>query len=219
MKIIPAIFLQNGHVVSLYKGNENDQKKVYPKSAKNYAEFFAKKGADIIEVIDLDGKNREKIHEIREVFDGELWWGGQIREIQEVESLFAYGASKVILGEGAKEIYSEALEKFGAEKLLAGIKFRNDPDAPDKCAELSAIGFTDIIVKDLEADGTLYHPNFDQIEKCVIFSKARIYSSGGVAQYDHIEYLKQAGASGAVIGRALYENALDLKRLIDRSES
>lgn len=219
MKIIPAIFLQNGHVVSLYKGNENDQKKVYPKSAKNYAELFAKKGAKVLQVIDLDGKNRDRIHEIREVFSGELWWGGHIRTMQELESLFADGASKIILGEGAAEIYSQALEKYGSEKLIAGIKFRNDPDAPDKCAELSAIGFTDIIVKDLEADGTLYHPNFDQIEKCALFSKARIYSSGGVAQYDHINYLKQANASGAVIGRALYENALDLKQLIERFES
>lgn len=219
MKIIPAIFLQNGQVVSLYKGNENDQKKIYPKSAKNYAEIFAKKGASVLEVIDLDGKNRERIHEIREVFEGEIWWGGHIRTLEEIEALFADGASRVILGEGAAEIYAQALEKFGADKVIAGIKFRNDPDAPDKCAELSRIGFSDIIVKDLEADGTLYHPNFDQIEKCVLFSKAKIYSSGGVAQYDHINYLKQANASGAIVGRALYENALDLKQLIDRSES
>ncbi len=218
MKIIPAIFLEAGKAVSLYKGSEA-HKKTYSKSPKNYAAYFQKEGAKILEVIDLDQKNRAKLIEIREVFHGQIWWGGGVKTIAEVESLFSDGANVVILGESASAIYSEALQKFGSEKIIAGVKFRNEPSAPEKCADLASKGFTQIIVKDMESDGTLFHPNFDQVEKAVYFSNAKIYSSGGVSETQDIELMKLAKVEGVIIARALYENRLNLSDLIHRFES
>ena len=81
MKIIPAIFLQAGKAVSLYKGS-NDHKKVYSKSPKNYAAYFQKEGAKILEIVDLDQKNRAKLVELRSVFHGKIWWGGELKQLQ-----------------------------------------------------------------------------------------------------------------------------------------
>lgn len=217
MKIIPAIFLESGKAVSLYKGS-SEHKKVYSKSPKNYAAYFQKEGAKILEVIDLDGKNREKLNEVREVFHGKIWWGGGVKTIAEVESLFNDGADVVILGQSASLIHEEALKTFGPDKIIAGVKFRNDPNAPEKCTELAEKGFTQIIVKDMESDGTLFHPNFDQVEKVAFFSKAKIYSSGGISEIQDIELMKLAKVEGVIIARGLYENRLNLSELIRRFE-
>ncbi len=217
MKIIPAIFLQAGKAVSLYKGS-NDHKKVYSKSPKNYAAYFQKEGAKILEIVDLDQKNRAKLAELRSVFHGKIWWGGGVKTIAEIESLFNDGADVVILGTSAEKIHVEALQKFGPEKIFAGVKFRNDPEAPEKCTALVEKGFTQIIVKDMEADGALFHPNFDQVEKAAYFSKAKIYSSGGISEIQDLEIMKVAKVEGVIIARALYENRLNLSELIRRFE-
>ncbi|MEK9166998.1 MAG: HisA/HisF-related TIM barrel protein [Patescibacteria group bacterium] len=217
MKIIPAIFLQAGKAVSLYKGS-NDHKKVYSKSPKNYAAYFQKEGAKILEIVDLDQKNRAKLVELRSVFHGKIWWGGGVKTIAEIESLFNDGADVVILGTSAEKIHLEALQKFGNEKIFAGVKFRNDPEAPEKCTTLVEKGFTQIIVKDMEADGALFHPNFDQVEKAAYFSKAKIYSSGGISEIQDLEIMKVAKVEGVIIARALYENRLNLSELIRRFE-
>ena len=78
------------------------------------------------------------------------------------------------------------------------------------------MGFEDILLKDLNAEGTLFQPNFDLMEKCAYFSKKNIYASGGIATEQHLELLKRAGVKGVLIGRALYEHQLDLVKLLTR---
>ncbi|MBU0981112.1 hypothetical protein KKC94_00290 [Patescibacteria group bacterium] len=218
MLIIPAIFIQNGKAVSLYKGEDNPEKKTYHRLPEFYAKEFQEAGAKYLEVIDLDAKNRKLLPNIRAEFTGEIWWGGEVRTIEEISELLANGATRIILGTSASPIYKEALEKFGVEKIMAGLKVHSDPDAPDKCTELSDQGFKYIILHDLESQGTLFHPNFDVMEKCFIFSNAKIFASGGVADVRHIDLLKKAGVTGVIIARALYERHLDLKDLIQRFE-
>src|SRR3989338_9850107 len=55
MLIIPALYLQQGRAVSLYKGQENDQKKVYARDLFKIAREFAANGASLIQIVDLDG--------------------------------------------------------------------------------------------------------------------------------------------------------------------
>ena len=70
----------------------------------------------------------------------------------------------------------------------------------------------------MEADGALFHPNFDQVEKAAYFSKAKIYSSGGISEIQDLEIMKVAKVEGVIIARALYENRLNLSELIRRFE-
>lgn len=218
MKIIPNIFLQGNHVVSLYKGTDSDQKKVYTKAPKTYAEHFAKQGAHTLFVVDLNGTERPRLPELKAAFPGELWWAGQVRDLETVDWLLTHGADRVVLGQAAEEIFPAALEKFGPQKLLAGLQVFHDAEAPTDCERYVKMGFTDLVVKDMNAEGTLFHPNSDLVEKCGYFSGAKIFASGGITEEHDLELLKEAGASGAIIGRALFEHQLDLTSLLSRFE-
>ena len=219
MQIIPAIFIQNGKAVSLYKGSDNQEKKVYPKALTSYAELWQSQGAKTIFVMDLDGDQEGRLFEIRAAFDGQIWWAGQIRSIEKVTSLLTSGADKVVLGQSAEPVFAEALEKFGPEKIIAGMSVKHYDKAPDFCEKLGGFGFTQILVHDLNAEGTLFHPNFDLMEKCAYFSGVDVYASGGVSEERHIPLLANAGVKAVLVGRALYENQLSLERLINLSSA
>jgi phosphoribosylformimino-5-aminoimidazole carboxamide ribotide isomerase len=219
MKIIPAIFIQNGKVVSLYKGAENKQKKVYAKAPKTYAKFFSDQGARTIFVVDLDGDQQDRIHEIRNAMEGELWWAGRVREMEHLTWLLANGADKVVLGQSAEPIFEEAIKTFGSEKIMVGLQFKHYDEAPDLCEKMGESGFGEIIMKDLNAEGTLVQPNFDLMEKCVYFSGLKVYASGGIGDDFHVELMQRAGVEGVIIARAFYENQLSLAQLISRYES
>jgi phosphoribosylformimino-5-aminoimidazole carboxamide ribotide isomerase len=216
MHIVPAIYLQNGKVVSLYKGSDNEEKKRYQKAGTSYAKLFQDQGADTLFVIDLDGDQRERLTEYREVFQGTLWWAGQIRSMEALAEAFEKGADAVILGQSAASIHEEALALYGTEKIIVGLQFQHYEEAPDICEALGSQGFKRLILKDLNAEGTLFQPNFDLMEKCNYFSSAQIYASGGVSQPKHIELLKQAGVKGFIVARALYEHQLNLQELLMR---
>ncbi|MFT7184133.1 MAG: phosphoribosylformimino-5-aminoimidazole carboxamide ribotide isomerase [Oceanicoccus sp.] len=213
MKFIPSIYIQQGKVVSLYKGNDNDLKKHYPKAAKSYAKWFAGQGAEALFIVDLDGDQRDRLKEIKEVFPGEIWWAGKVRDVDSIRSLLKHGAGRIVLGQSSKDIYKEALEEFGAEKLIAGVKVKHSEQGADECEILSGTGFTDVLVKDLNAEGTLFMPSFDIFEKCVYFSGMNVYASGGLSEDRHIKILQSLGVKGAVIGRAFYENHISLEHL------
>lgn len=214
MKIIPNLFLQNGHAVSLYKGTDNEQKKVYSKAPKNYAEWFQKQGARTLFIVDLEGKESARAKELREAFQGELWWAGHVRDLATIEELLKAGVDRIVLGQNAENIFSEALALHGPQKMLAGIQAFHNEEVPSLCERLKGLGFTDLVVKDMNAEGTLFHPNFDLMEKAKYFSGATIFASGGVSNVSDIHLLAQAGVSGVIIGRAFYENELNLTDLV-----
>lgn len=216
MRLIPALYLQKGKVVSLYKGHDNEQKKVYPKAPHSYAEWFQSQGAKTLFVIDLDGDQRDRLNEIREVFEGELWWAGQVRTLEEVQTLLDHGADRIVLGHSAEPIYKEALQRFGSERLIVGMKVQHRDEGPDLCEALADSGFTEIVVKDVNAEGTLFIPSFDLFEKCVYFSQLDVYSSGGVSEFRHLELLQESGVKGAIISRAFLEHQLSLTEALRR---
>jgi phosphoribosylformimino-5-aminoimidazole carboxamide ribotide isomerase len=210
MIIIPALFIQNGKVVSLYKGSDNSEKKIYSKAPKSFARHFNKAGAEILFCVDLDGDQERRLPEIREAFSGEIWWAGQVRSLEKIQSCLDNGATRVVLGSSAEPIFKAALAQFGPKQLIAGLQVTQYEEVPEHCQALYELGFKDIIVKDLNAEGTLLNANYDLIEKCNYFSDANIFASGGVGEKRHLQLLERAGAKGALVARALYEGRIDL---------
>jgi phosphoribosylformimino-5-aminoimidazole carboxamide ribotide isomerase len=220
MKIIPALYIQGGQIISLYKGNENSEKKRYAKSPHQYAALFHKQGARTLFAVDLNGTQRPLIPKLKSHFpEGELWWAGEIRTLEELQEAFTLGADRVILGQSAESIHKEALQIHGPEKLMIGLQFNHYDKAVEVCETIGQSGFKEIIMKDLNAEGTLFNPNYDLMEKCVYFSEVEVFASGGVGSIRDLQLLEQAGVKGVIIARALYENQINLSVALNQFES
>lgn len=238
MKIIPNIYLLDSKCVSLYKGKENEQKKVYFKEPFYTARLFESEGAKTLQITDLNASWSGSLYHttiIKKIcgnISAEVQLAGGIRTMEEIDKAFKLGIAKVVLGVSAIHVLKEAVAKYGNDKVIFGIKGRKNkvdtdlmleggvPEVTELAKEVEKIGITQIIYKDLETEGTLYHPNFDEIEKLVYETEGRmaIYSSGGIADEYDLKLLKDAGAAGVVISRAFMEDALDLRGLVERFE-
>lgn len=237
MLIIPGIYLQHGKAVSLYKGHENDQKKVYSKSPLNMAREFVNNGASMIHLIDLDGSanggpmNLELIEEICSEFNVPVEIGGGIRSIKNIQQLFNRGAARVILGVSARHLIPEALKKYGPARIILGIKARRNmvesdslPPESDEVIEIAeqavAQGITQIVYKDMERQGALYHPNYDDVDRLILMLKGiKIFSSGGIVANNDLEILSSIGTAGALLSRSLIEHKISLFKAIERYET
>ncbi|MFA6528216.1 MAG: 1-(5-phosphoribosyl)-5-[(5-phosphoribosylamino)methylideneamino] imidazole-4-carboxamide isomerase [Candidatus Gracilibacteria bacterium] len=238
MKIIPNIYLLDGKCVSLYKGKESEQKRVYFKEPFHTARLFESEGAKTLQVTDLNASKTGSLYHLAVIkkicggVDAEVQLAGGIRTMEEIDKAFKLGVSRVVLGVSAIHVLKEAVAKYGSDKIVFGIKARQhkvdtdltidgkEPEISALAKEVEKIGITQIIYKDLETEGTLYHPNFDEIEKLVNETEGRmaIYSSGGIADDYDIKLLKDAGAAGVIISRAFMEDVLDLRGLVERFE-
>ncbi len=198
------------------------------------ARYFDSQGVKKIQVIDLSGSLQGGIQHARIIksichaVDAEVQIGGGIRTMEQVEKAFELGASRVILGVSSIYILKDALAKYGSDKIIMGIKSHDDivdtdltiegktPEVTDLAVKFADAGVKTIIYKDMSTEGSLYHPNFDMVEKIIyaLEGKADVYCSGGISDEYHIKLLVDTGAKGAIIGRALMENALDLGKLI-----
>jgi phosphoribosylformimino-5-aminoimidazole carboxamide ribotide isomerase len=238
MLIIPALYIQKGRLVSLYKGQESSQKKVYAKTPFNMAKIFQKQGASIIHLIDLDGseagemKNLKMVTQMAKTLHVPIEYGGGIRKIDEIIQLFEAGVSRIILGVSARALIPEALSLYGPEKIIFGIKARRHMVESDSLAEDSDEviemaklvvdkGITQIVYKDLQRIGTLYHPNYDDVDNLIVAlgDRARIYSSGGVAAMDDFRILETIGVSGVIVSRAFIEHKISLSKGIQDYET
>jgi phosphoribosylformimino-5-aminoimidazole carboxamide ribotide isomerase len=238
MLIIPSLYIEKGRTVSLYKGEENEQKTVYNKSPLNVAKSFEKQGASLIHIIDIDASrgqgsnNLDLIKKIVNELKIPIEIGGGIRTLANIEALFSVGVKRVVLGVSAEPILEKALKKYGPDRIVLGIKARksfvesdNLPPDSDEVLEVAekalAKGVRYMVYKDLEREGTLFHPNYDEIERLLFFlgGKAKIFSSGGVTTLEDLSILRNLGATGVLVSRALLEYKIDLKEAIRYCET
>ena len=232
MIILPAIDLQDGHVVRLSQG-DYDRKTVYSKQPASVAEGFVEKGATWLHVVDLDGardgkeQNRAVIAELCKQ-PLQVQTGGGIRTEKDVAELLALGVARVILGTLALTDFSlvEALAKKYGEKLAVGVDTKNGMVAThgwrevsripgvDFCKKLLDTGIQTVIYTDIAKDGQLAGTNLALYEKLQAIQGLQVIASGGVTFEDEIERLKALKLYGVILGKALYEGKLSLGRAL-----
>lgn len=233
MLIIPSLYIQKGRCVSLYKGHENDQKKTYNRSPLNIAIEFQKQGAKEIQLVDMDGVqqgvmvNMKTIEQCLERLKTSIQVAGQIRTLEEVQHLFDLGVKRVILGVSARNLIPEAIRKYGEERIIFGIKARREwvesdslPEESDEVIEMAEAmvrkGIKQIIYNDMERQGTLYHPNYDDVDRLITYldPTVKVYSSGGVTALDDFRILKSIGTYGVLVSRAFVEHKINLSEAV-----
>lgn len=233
--IIPAIDLQNGQAVRLYKG-DYDQKTIYSDRPEILAQDFEKMGAEYLHLVDLDGAkdgtttNLATIRKIKEVTSLKLEVGGGIRTLDTV-SLYLDDVKidRVILGTAAlenPEFLKAALAQYGADKIVVGVDIKNGfvstagwletSTTPylDFLKQLEKLGITTTIITDISKDGTLTGPNFALYEEIAHATKLNFVVSGGVKDQSDLEKAKSANYYGIIVGKAYYEGKIDLKEAL-----
>ena len=235
MIIFPAIDIKDKKCVRLTQG-DFDKVNVYGEDPSLMAKKWADYGAEFIHVVNLNGSrdeigiNDETLAKVAKSVDVPIQVGGGIRDEKRVKELLDLGINRVIVGTMAienKELLKELIEKYEADKIVVSIDAKNgkvathgwekvsDIDSVDLCKELEQIGVKTIVYTDISKDGMLEGPNFDIYKELSQKTSLDIIASGGVTSIDDVKRLLDMNMYGAIIGKALYDNRIDLKEVLD----
>ncbi len=234
MKIFPAVDLYGGKAVRLLKGDYNKMT-VYDENPVNTAKNFVRLGAQCIHLVDLEGAKTgltpnigsvEKIVRETGLFT-EI--GGGIRSMETAEKYFSIGVDRVILGTAAvtdEAFLIKAVEKYG-EKIAVGVDIRDGFVAIKgwtQTTELSCfsffekmekIGVKTIICTDISKDGAMQGTNRSLYKELSEKFQIDITASGGISTIDDVKALAEMSLYGAIIGKAYYVGAVDLREAIE----
>ena len=234
MNIFPAIDLYDKKAVRLFKGDYN-QMTVYSENPIDVARDFEQKGAKFIHMVDLEGAkdgttpNLSIVAEIAEKTSLFVEIGGGIRSMETVDRYLNAGVSSVILGTSAvtdEAFLKSAIEKHG-EKIAVGADVKDGYIAIKGWLEKSAytldaffekmqnMGVKTIICTDISKDGAMKGTNLQMYKELSKKYSLDIVASGGVSTIDDIKALRSMELYGAIIGKAYYTGAIDLKEAIE----
>ncbi len=237
MFIFPAIDLYEGKAVRLFKG-DYDQMTVYSNEPWLIARAFKEAGASHLHLVDLEGArdgstpNLETIKKIIKETDLFTEVGGGIRNMDTVRAYLESGVDRVILGTAAVEnedFVREATAAYG-ERIAVGADIkdgkiaikgwteRSELDAMEFCEKMQKIGVRTVICTDISKDGAMMGTNHELY--CAMSEKLsmQIIASGGVSSIDDVRRLASLGIYGAIIGKAYYTGAIDLKEAVEVAE-
>ncbi|MDY4221356.1 MAG: 1-(5-phosphoribosyl)-5-[(5-phosphoribosylamino)methylideneamino]imidazole-4-carboxamide isomerase [Candidatus Faecousia sp.] len=234
MLIYPAIDLYQGKAVRLYKG-DYAQMTVYSHDPPAISEDFAKSGASHMHIVDLEGAktgqtpNLETILEIKRRSGLFCEVGGGIRSMHTLQRYLESGIDRVILGTAAVTepgFLEEAARKYG-RKIAVGMDIKDgfvaikgwtetsQLTAFDFCQRLQEVGIETVICTDISRDGAMKGTNHQLYQALMERFSLQIIASGGVSSLEDVRRLAQAGLYGAIIGKAYYTGAIDLKQAIE----
>lgn len=235
MILLPAIDLMSGEVVRLRQGKA-DQKTVYSRDPAAFAQRWEAEGGDYLHVVDLDAaftgeqKNIEAVRAICAAVKFPVELGGGIRDLAAAERAIGAGVSRVIIGTRAAEsldFVAELAKQFGRERVAVGIDAKNGQVSVKGWTEESALTALDlakraedagagtIIYTDIATDGMMAGPNFVETEKMLHALGCQLIASGGVSSVSDVKRLSEMpGLYGCIIGKALYDGAMQLPELV-----
>lgn len=234
MILYPAIDLVGGKAVRLYKG-DYAQMTVYSDDPLSVAKDFQKAGAKRMHLVDLEAaksgvpENAETIRAIAENTDLFLEVGGGIRTMQTLESYLSLGVDRAILGTAAvtdPDFLREAVEKYG-DRVAVGVDLKDgfvaikgwtetsDLTAESFFAKMEALGVKTVICTDISRDGAMKGTNRALYRELLEKFSIDLIASGGVSSIGDIAALKEMGLHGAIIGKAYYTGAIDLKLALE----
>ena len=236
MILLPAIDLYDGKGVRLYKGRYEEMT-VYTEDPVSTAKEIEASGASWLHVVDLEGArdgtpvNLPVVQAIAKATSLSIEMGGGIRSLETIETILKAGVKRVILGTKAMEdeaFLKEALHRYG-NAIAVGVDARDgkvathgwtttsDVEAEAFIQHLSKLGVETVIATDISKDGAMNGTNRQLYERLVQIP-IQIIASGGVSSLDDIAALRKTGVYGAILGKAMYTGAVDLKEGLRTAE-
>jgi len=240
MIIIPAVDIKKGQCVRLFQGRM-DSETVFSDDPAAMAKRWEEEGAEWIHVVDLDGavgkrpKNTDSVQKIIEAVNVPVQLGGGIRNEETIKMYLDFGIQRVIVGTEAVQnpkLIKDTCRAF-PERIVVGIDARKGMVAIEgwtKTTEIQAVdlakqfedcGVAAIIFTDIHRDGMQTGPNINETRYLAENLSIPVIASGGVSTIEDIINLfplQEAGVTGVITGRALYDGTLNLKEAIQISK-
>lgn len=234
MQIIPAIDIIDGKCVRLTQGDYS-QKKIYNENPLEVAMEFEDAGLTRLHLVDLDGakagavKNWKVLETIAAKTSMIIDFGGGIKKEEDVKIVFNSGAKLATIGSIAVKNETEFVKwllQFGADKFLLGADVKDEKIAVAGWLETTDVWIYDFIEKyinhgvqqlfctDVSKDGKLEGPSVELYKNIISqFPQLHFIASGGVSSMKDLDELQSIGCSGAIVGKAIYENRITLAEL------
>jgi phosphoribosylformimino-5-aminoimidazole carboxamide ribotide isomerase len=233
MEIIPAVDIRGGRCVRLYQGDYN-QETVFDEDPVTAALTWYSQGAGWLHIVDLDGavagepRNMEVIGEIMKESGLLIELGGGIRQEEVADKLLRQGIGRLVLGTAAiesRELVRKLCQRFG-EAIAVSLDARDGKiairgwqkntvfEVLQLSREMVDAGVRRFIYTDIKRDGTLTEPNFDMMKRLIAETSVPVIVAGGISRLEHLRRIRELGAEGAIIGKALYTGDIDLGEAI-----
>lgn len=239
--IIPAIDLIEGQVVRLYQGDYNQQT-TFDLSPLAQLQSYQDQGANLLHIVDLTGakdpmkRQTQLIASLVKRLETPIQVGGGIRTEAQVSELLEIGVSRVVIGSLAvkePELVKSWFLKYGSdaiclaldvninekgEKIVAvsGWQSGGGKTLESLVAEFETVDLKHALVTDISRDGTLKGANnalYQEIS--ATYPSINWQASGGIATLDDVIAVKNSGANGIIIGKALLINQFTVKEAIE----
>jgi phosphoribosylformimino-5-aminoimidazole carboxamide ribotide isomerase len=232
VQVIPAIDLLGREAVRLEQG---DYARVteYGEPTELAARFAAA-GARWIHVVDLDGARAGLIRPVvvaalvHASSPASVQASGGVRSVADAETLVRAGASRVVVGTAAWTLLDELVAALG-ERLVVALDVRDGVvrtsgwtesalELDKAVARCVASGVPRLLCTAIDRDGTLDGPDLELVRRVVERSELPVLAAGGIRSEADIDALEQAGAEGAIVGRAMLEGRLTLRHEPDNAQ-
>lgn len=234
MIIFPAIDIKDNKCVRLIQGDFN-KVSIYGDEPDKIAKKWEESGSKFIHIVSLNGArgegniNDNSIKRILDTVNVPIQVGGGIRDEERAKILFDLGVNRIILGSIAvknRQLLKNLLNKY-KDKIVVSIDARDNlvalegweeiskVNSIEFCKELEQMGVKTIVYTDISKDGMLDGPNFDIYKILSKETNLDIIASGGITTIDDVKKLIEMNIYGAIIGKSLYENKIDLKEALE----
>ena len=234
--VYPAIDVREGRVVRLRQGDYAEETR-YGDDPLAFARRYADAGATWLHLVDLDAAKaggytlRPLLRDIAAATSLQVQTGGGVRTRDDVAALLDAGATRVVIGSLAVRDPASVLAwigEFGSESITVALDTRRDTDGvwrlpvhgwtetasetlDDLLRRYAVGGLHHLLCTDIDRDGMLSGPNIELYRSvCAMHPGLQLQASGGVRDVADVIAAREAGCSGAVLGKALLEGRLSL---------
>ncbi len=234
MELIPAIDIMDGKCVRLAKGDFN-KKTIYNKKPLEVAKNFEAVGIKRLHIVDLDGangqslKNLETLEHIATHTSLIIDFGGGLKTTESIKTVFNAGAAMASVGSviiKSPDLFFQWINEFCPEKFLPGAdvldkkikihgwKENTGLDIFDFIKNIIQLNINKIFCTDISKDGMMQGPSIELYKEILKeFPSLHLIASGGIACYEDLFALQDAGCTGAIIGKAFYEKKISIQQI------
>lgn len=234
MILFPAIDLYEGKAVRLLRGDYTNMT-VYSENPPEIALDFKAQGATHIHLVDLEGAksgttpNFDVVCKIKQQSGLFCEIGGGVRDMETVKRYLDAGIDRVILGTAAVQneaFLCDCAVRYG-ERIAVGVDLKDGfvaikgwreksaYDAFTFCEKMQRIGIKTLIITDVSKDGAMQGTNVELYRELAERFSMQIEASGGVSSLNDVRRLRALNLYGAIIGKAYYTGAIDLKEALE----